>query len=391
MKYPLPPFPAFEGLSCACASYTILGVALALWSFTAAAQSSPDGPIPADELVDISSVVAGRDTPIWSPDGSTVAFMSTMRGQLDLLGVDPAGGAPRLIAPDLTLVGTGSPGSQKPQFSPDGRYVAYVSSKEGPADGPAGLSRGRVGEPGTAGSTALGNDGSIPMSAADLTTGGDAPEIWLRDLETGTNRQLTALGSRINALRWSPDSGTILFTSDRYGSQDVWTVNVASGQATRLTADPRYEVYPDWTPDGESIVYVRMDETWLDHTVLEMPAEGGAARIVARDTDFFDYRAGLAFGTARVSPDGRYVLFRSLRSGWHNFWVVPRPGPDGPGTPMQIAPAEADQAHARWSPSGDRILFLENHNGTIDVRAVEMREGQPVGEMRRSSPAPPLC
>ena len=380
MTHLQPPFSAFQGFSRTWVPCTMWVVALAMWSFTAAAQPRTDEPIPADELVDIGSVLAGRDTPIWSPDGSTVAFMSTMRGQLDLLGVDPTGGAPHRLVPDLTLVGTGSPGSQKPQFSPDGRYVAYVSSKEGPADGPSGLGRGRTGEPGAAGSTALGGSGSVPMSAADLTTGGDAPEIWLRDLEAGTDRQLTALGSRINALRWSPDSRTLLFTSDRYGSQDVWTVDVASGQATRLTADPRYEVYPDWTPDGQSIVYVRMNEAWSDHTVLEMPAEGGRARIVVRDTEFFDYRAGLAFGTARVSPDGEHVLFRSLRSGWHNYWVVPRPGPDGPGTPVQIAAAEADQTHARWSPSGDRILFLENHNGTIDVRVVAMRDGQPAGD-----------
>ena len=387
MTHLLSPVPAFQGFPRACAC-----IARCWWSRSRCGASPPprnlstDEPIPADELVDIGSVLAGRDTPVWSPDGSTVAFMSTMRGQLDLLGVDPTGGAPHRLVPDLTLVGTGSPGSQKPQFSPNGRYVAYVSSKEGPADGPSGLGRGRAGEPGAPGSTALGESGSVPVSAADLTTGGDAPEIWLRDLEAGTDRQLTALGSRINALRWSPDSETILFTSDRYGSQDVWTVDVASGQATRLTADPRYEVYPDWTPDGESIVYVRMDETWSDHTVLEMPAEGGAARIVARDTDFFDYRAGLAFGTARVSPDGEHVLFRSLRSGWHNFWVVPRPGPDGPGTPVQIAAAEADQTHARWSPSGDRILFLENHNGTIDVRVVAMRDGQPAVTHGRREP-----
>jgi dipeptidyl aminopeptidase/acylaminoacyl peptidase len=316
-------------------------------------EAASPSPIPADALVDIGSVLSGRDAPQWHPDGTTIGAMSTLLGGLGFVGLDVESGALRPLVDDLTLVGTGTPGSQKPQFSPDGRYVAYVSSKEGPANG---------------------------SGSADLTTGGDAPEIWLRDLDAGTDQQLTALGSRINALRWSPDSETILFTSDRYGSQDVWTVDVASGQATRLTADPLYEVYPDWHPSGDEIVYVRMDETWADHTVLEMPADGGAARIVVRDTDFFDYRAGLSFGTALVSPDGEYVLFRSLRSGWHNYWIVPRPGSDGPGTPIQIAPAEADQTHARWSPSGDRVLFLENHNGTIDVRAVRIEEGQPVGD-----------
>ena len=325
-------------------------VCAALFPHGAVAQeAAPQPPIPADALVDIGSVLSGRDAPQWHPDGTTIGAMSTLLGGLDFVGLDADTGAPRPLVDDLTLVGTGTPGSQKPQFSPDGRYVAYVSSKEGPADG---------------------------AGSADLTTGGDAPEIWLRDLEAGTDRQLTALGSRINALRWSPDSRTLLFTSDRYGSQDVWTVDVASGQATRLTADPRYEVYPDWHPSGDEILYVRMNDAWTDHIVMKMPATGGEAEVLFRDTDFFDYRAGLSFGTPRVSPDGEHVLFRSLRSGWHNYWVVPYDG----GTPVQVAPAEADQSHARWSPSGDRILFLENHNGTIDVRVVAMRDGQPAGD-----------
>jgi dipeptidyl aminopeptidase/acylaminoacyl peptidase len=320
-------------------------VCAALFPHGAVAQeAAPQPPIPADALVDIGSVLSGRDAPQWHPDGTTIGAMSTLLGGLDFVGLDADTGAPRPLVDDLTLVGTGTPGSQKPQFSPDGRYVAYVSSKEGPADG---------------------------AGSADLTTGGDAPEIWLRDLEAGTDRQLTALGSRINALRWSPDSRTLLFTSDRYGSQDVWTVDVASGQATRLTADPRYEVYPDWHPSGDEILYVRMNDAWTDHIVMKMPATGGEAEVLFRDTDFFDYRAGLSFGTPRVSPDGEHVLFRSLRSGWHNYWVVPYDG----GTPVQVAPAEADQSHARWSPSGDRILFLQNSSATTEVRVVPANGG----------------
>jgi dipeptidyl aminopeptidase/acylaminoacyl peptidase len=326
----------------------VTGLFMAGGAPVAHAQTAPGPAMTATEVVDASSILSGRDTPVWSPGGETVAFMSTLRGGLDLLGVAPDGSSsdPFVVAEDLTLVGTGTPGSQKPQYSPDGRYVAYVSSKEGPADdGPGGT---------------------------DLTEGGDAPEIWLRDLEAGSDRQLTALGSRINALRWSPDSNTLLITSDRYGSQDVWTVDVASGAATRLTASPLYETYPDWTPDGEEIVYVQMNDAWTDHTVYRMPAGGGEAERVVEDTDFFDYRAGLAFGTPRVSPGGEHVLFRSLRSGWHGYWLARL---DGEGEPIAIAPAEADQSHARWSPSGDRILYLENHNGTVDLRVVTVTTG----------------
>lgn len=286
--------------------------------------------------------------------------MSSRSGGIDFVGLDIETGLPQPLVADLSLVGTGSPGSQKPQFSPDGRYIAYISSKEGRADSAGG---------------------------ADLTSGGDSPEIWLHDLKGGADRQLTALGSRINALRWSPDSKTLLFSSDRYGSQDVWTVEVVTGLATRLTADPRYEVYPDWHPSGEEIVYVRMNDEWTDHTVLKMPATGGQAEVILRDTDFFDYRAGLSFGTPRVSPDGERVLFRSLRSDWHNYWVVPYGG----GEPVQLAAAEAEQSHARWSPSGDRVVYLENSGGTTEIRVVNAEGGTPSVVVDAQRMAAPLA
>lgn len=300
--------------------------------------SAQEGPtssseaLTAEHLLSIGSVVSGRDAPQWSPDGSGIMFMSGLRSGLNVLEVDPAGGFPRLLLEDLSLVGTGSPGSQKPQWSPDGRWIAYVSSKSG------------------------------------------APEIWLWSAGDGRDVRLTDLGGRVNALQWSPDGRWIVFSNDRYGSQDIWKVAVPGGEAHRLTDGELYEVYPTFTPDGGHILYVRMDDRWVDHDVLEMPAEGGEPRLVVRDTDFFDYRAGLSFGTPLPSPDGEVVLFRSLRSGWHNFWVVPR---SGEGEPRQVAPAEADQSHARWSPDGRWIAYVENHDGTHDLRVVPAEGGEP--------------
>ena len=284
-----------------------------------------------DNLLSIGSVVSGRDAPQWSPDGSRIAFMSGLRGGLNLMSVSPDGGFPELLAEDLGLVGTGSPSSQKPSWSPDGQWMAYVSSK------------------------------------------GGAPEIWLWSVVDGRDVQLTNLGGRVNALKWSPSSDRIVLTNDRYGSQDVYTVSVPEGSLTRLTSDPRYEVYPTWTPDGRHILYVRMDERWIDHDVLEIPADGGEPRLVVEDRDFFDYRAGLSFGTPLPSPDGQTVMFRSLRNGWHNFWTVPRRG----GQPRAIAPAHAEQSHARWSPDGSQIAFISNSQGTHELRVVPSAGGEP--------------
>ena len=103
-------------------------------------------------------------------------------------------------------------------------------------------------------------------------------------------------------------------------------------------------------PDGQ-ILYVRLNDAWTDHEVIAMsPRWSRAARWCWRTADFFDYHYGRTFGYPLVSPDGRHFLFRSQRSGWTNIWVAPLDG----GEPRQVAPAEADQSDAAWSPDGQR-------------------------------------
>jgi dipeptidyl aminopeptidase/acylaminoacyl peptidase len=281
--------------------------------------------LPVDLLLEVSPVVGG-ETPRWSPDGSRILFSSGFGG---LMSVPAGGGFPRKLP-----VGLGEAGhflaSQTPRWSPDGQWVSFISDRSG------------------------------------------APEVWIWSTETGESRQLTRLGGRlIDSYRWSPDGASLALATDRHGNMDVWRVSVPDGRATRLTDDRRYEVQPFWSPDGESLLYVRLDSTWSEHTILELPASGGEARTIARDTGFFDYGGGGDFGPPRVSPDGEQVLFPSHRSGWINYWIVPRSG----GEARRIAPEEADQSHARWSPDGSRVTFVSNRNGTQVLRVVSAGGG----------------
>jgi dipeptidyl aminopeptidase/acylaminoacyl peptidase len=289
-------------------------------------------PLSADQVLSVSSVVGGRDAPNWHPDGGRISFLGSFGGPLGLWEVSATGGKPRQLIEDVSLAGVGSTASQNPLWSPSGEYVAYVSSK------------------------------------------GGAPEIWLWSARQSRDVALTSLGGRINSMNWSPDGRRIAFAADRYGSEDIYVVAVPSGEVTRLTSHPDYEVFPSWTPDGRHVVFDRLDDRWLDHDVLAVPADGSAPpRLVVRDPDFFDYRGGTAFGYAPVSRDGGRVLFRSQRSGWLNYWTVPLAG----GEPRPVAAEQAEQSEASWSPDGKSIAYVSNRNGTHALYVAGAAGGKP--------------
>lgn len=300
------------------------------------ASSSAPRPLSPRELTAIRSVVSGA--PQWSKDGTRLMFSSSL-GDGGLWTVPADGGFPTTL--NVRTGGTAFLGSSQPEWSPDGAWISFISTKSG------------------------------------------NPELWLASTADGRQMQLTALGGHINSYAWAPDGRAIAFAGDKLGNYDIWVADVPSGTVRRITREPLLEVYPSWTPDSREVVYVRLDSTWQQHDVMAMPAAGGTPRLVVRDRDFFDYQAGGAFGYAQVSPDGRHVLFRSHRSGWLNYWVAPMSGSSG-GAPRAIAAEAANQSGARWSPDGGQILFHSLRNGTQELRAVPASGGAP-----RTLAAPP--
>lgn len=280
-----------------------------------------------DQLLAIRPAVL-PEAPQWSPDGSVIAFVSAAGGEPDLWAVSPGGGPPARLTAGMGEI----PflGARLPQWSPTGEHMAYISARSG------------------------------------------TPEVWLWT-GRGPDARLTRLGAAIEAMRWAPDGRSIVLSGNSCGRYDIYRVAVPSGEAIRLTDDPRYEVYPTFTPDGRHIVYVRLNEAWTDHEVILMDADGRNPRVVLRDTDMFDYHFGRTFGTPLVSPDGRHLLVRSQRSGWFNLYVVPLAG----GELRPLAPAEADQSEAAWSPDGRVVAYVENHDGTLQLRMVAAGGGEP--------------
>ncbi len=139
-----------------------------------------------------------------------------------------------------------------------------------------------------------------------------------------------------------------------YGG-DIWKAPLAGGTAVRLTASPGVEVFPKFSPDGKWIAFTGQYDG--DEQVYVMPSEGG----IPTKLTYYPAEGPLPerWGYDNIvygwTPDGKSILFRSLRYGYAEhpgqLYTVNREG--GPAVPLPMPRAGAGD----FSPDGKRIVY----------------------------------
>ena len=170
--------------------------------------------------------------------------------------------------------------------------------------------------------------------------------IWLTNADGGTPRWLAS-----RALPWpatpalSPDAERIAyFQSDDGGpSGDFWVISTSGGTPRRLTFDSSFGGRPVWTPDGRFIIFSSMRHG--SENLWRVPASGGAPETVT-------FGAGQD-GDPAVSPDGKRLIYTNTRTA---YALMLRDAVTGNET--EPAGATGAMDFPRFSHQGDRIAFF---------------------------------
>lgn len=277
-------------------------------------------PIGPDILQSLSDFTGSHSQPSFSPDGRSIAFVNQVDGHTHIWVLDLAKTAPRQLT-------SGEHSDSRPRWSPTGEAILFV------------------------------RDGGV---WSVLASGGAAREI-IRDAYNPN---------------WSGDGRQVVFER-RY---EVWTADADGARQQRVRGIPRRELalaarWPAFSPDDQYLVFLDAEATPM--------ADLWRVRLDGGNPEQLTFQP--AFSSAPVwSPDGKYVVYSSLRGGSRTLWRVRIADKSShallTGSGDDDYPdISADGRHLVYSNSRERFLLLESNPRDGSERVVHESRHMLVG------------
>jgi len=148
---------------------------------------------------------------------------------------------------------------------------------------------------------------------------------------------------------FSPDGNRLLVSKKDLdtGQEDLWVLDIDTAKATRITDDPRFKSTPLWSPDGKYIFYTALlDGDW--------PVYRKAADGTGKEEVLFRHTPGAFVGLSDISPDGKFFV---CDSGGVIILVPLIVSDPAARKPIEYLRDEFDEGTGRLSPDGRFIAY----------------------------------
>ena len=321
---------------------------------------------------------AYESRPLYSPDGKRLAFISTRTGNGDIYVLTFAtGGLQRLTFDDLP--------DQLDSWSPDGRWIYFSSSSREiagmndvlrvSAEGgtPMSVSADRYTNEYWAAPAP--NGGAVAITARGTTFGQwwrngrshlDESEIWiLRDPQAMRYERVSAGKSKDTWPMWAPDGRTLYYVSDRDGPQNLVKRALGAEPTTVTKFSSGRVLWPTISTDGRMIAFERDFGIWTFDT-----GSGEAKQVPI---------------TLRGVPAGPAVERLTLTNGLEEMALAPdgkkvafvvhgevfaASSRDG-GNAARVTSTPARERQVTWSPDSRRLVYVSDRDGTQGLYAYD--------------------
>jgi Tol biopolymer transport system component/C-terminal processing protease CtpA/Prc len=325
---------------------------------------------------------ATESRPMYSPDGTRVAFISNRAGSMDIWLLTLATGDVRQVTFD-----DGS--EQLDGWSRDGNFI-YFSTSAHDVAGNTDVFRVRAsgGTPMPVSAdryaaefmSAPSPDGSVTAVIArgfgqsQWWRKGhshlDESELWLvrgDGARAPAYEQVLTRDAKQQWPMWSGDATTLYYVSDQGGPQNLWAKPVRGGAPRRLTSftDGRV-LFPSIDPQGREIVFERDFGIWR-YDVASNRAQPVPITLRGASASAADQHLVITTGFQQIalSPDGKKLAFLA-----RGEVFVARA--DSGGDALRVTRTPAAEAELTWAPDSRRIAYTSNRDGAWHVYVYDL-------------------
>ncbi|MGE0556118.1 MAG: prolyl oligopeptidase family serine peptidase [Gemmatimonadales bacterium] len=276
----------------------------------------------------LTTSAKGDNQPKWSPDGKWIGFLSSREERSQIWLIRPNGGEAERLTESKS-------GVQEFEWAPDGRTIAYRAPRELTAD-----EERRQKEK---------DDPNV------VDTDFRFSQVWTIDVASKKSEQVVKADYHVTDIQWSPDGTKLAYTAnpttkaDDGGRSDIYVLTLASGASRVLHDNGGPDNGPRWSPDGRQIAFLTREDKPKSVGQLELvvvDAEGGSPRPVARG---FLYQPG----APTWSTDGATLYFSSLVRTTTQLFSVPARG----GSPRQLTSVEGTMSGPSFTADGRAIAY----------------------------------
>lgn len=320
---------------------------------------------------------ADESAPLYSPDGTRLAFVSNRAGDNDIWILTLATGTVERLT-------WGDGGEELDAWSPDSEWIYFADGRGDPGGQP---DIWRIASDGGTPHRVLADSYSPEFHAAVSPDGStiaiaangrmaqgqwwrnghshiDESEIWLvtgAD-DTPTYRRLSDPGSKSVQPMWTSDGGEVVYVSDRSGTENLWSRPAGGGAAQQLTDfDDGRLLFPRMSAASDLVVFERDFRIWSMQLPSGSPSPVAITLLGATQEPIpSEANVTSGFSDLALSPDGEKVAFVAQGD------VFAASAEDG-GIATRVTRSTGAESEIAWAPDSRRIAYVSRREGTTDL------------------------